>query len=590
MSESEVTVTFDNWSGGNWGAYGAYNGGKMDPPKYQAVNLQMYKNGTLGPRPGWKRLGSLARTQGSTAIEYDLEGFDWVPGVPGGPVSDEVDGFLLVNHEDGDMIIEVKTATSGTSIVLDGHPGLAPHLGELSASRKNVAWHSSNQIVYGADDIFESLSTASTTGTAITWPTNFSPGQVVFHRDRAYAIGDSWNASATSWPDRIHYSDPGDITTWGATSFLDVGVGGTFGNTRPVVGSMFSLKNGLLFYTSSLPVVSNESRGNWYILGGQNPVVGNLSTLEQDTRVPHYWHSGVLFKDLVFWLDKFGRGITFHDGSKVRTDFDYIRPFNTALRPNGEVVDLHNAVSLPSVDALFLPFGIQGTVEHESNYEWVTGLQAFELVNGVWTRSQIRDPWLDDVDSTNSGKPAYTRILHDKIALATEDQEDGADVRFFTRDITLDRPANSSDTYSAETEAYAGSGGQSPFAVLQLPEVEPPDGHPARLRQIIVDIDYWNASGFSTPDIDSIKAIYRSRGKTPDTTEKTVEVLSSGEFDDATAWDTTDTDWTPKTTRLVYHTSGDVAGTVQVQFEKIESIAFRAVHLVFAIDKDRPVR
>ncbi len=116
---------------------------------------------------------------------------------------------------------------------------------------------------------------------------------------------------------------------------------------------------------------------------------------------------------------------------------------------------------------------------------------AVERVNGVFNLSR----W--SFDSSTPDDLTFTKGLPGELYAMIDD---GTDWSLFSRDHTLNRPANSGDARSvALANEAAVTGGTD--VIVDLGEIEADDGQFIRPVKVVLDIDYWKGGNYSAPEL-----------------------------------------------------------------------------------------
>jgi hypothetical protein len=168
--------------------------------------------------------------------------------------------------------------------------------------------------------------------------------------------------------------------------------------------------------------------------------------------------------------------------------------------------------------------------------------------------------------------------------VAIEDTNSGDDgEKVYIRPVTLNRPSNSNDAWSSNTEipAHASADTTDRFqGRLWLGTYRPPENSLARIEKIIVEFDYWNATGFTTPAF-VIKTDYIHDGDEKST-------ITSGTLD-ATALTST-SNYNANKARVVFTPAVmPMASSVDVFLESIVSVAFYKICIEYSIEPQFPM-
>lgn len=467
---------FSDFSGGHYGALGPF---RAAPNQFRGVNVQTYANGTVGPRPGWKLLETFGTAPSPTwGNGSKFYGLIWIPdGLDGN------DRFLFVSYSDGSS----STRTLLTRTMTWSNITLAAPVNDMLLKVPgggNIHTYWENYAMVGGTR-YTNLS-ADTIAT-MTYPDNFSPRASCVYKSRMYSWGD------LSFPGRIYYSDAGNFYNVSAGAYFDVG------NHQRNVMHCWPLRDSLLILALPSSIDRKQNEAEWWVLQGANPLTGSLRLLGR-AQWPSVGEYGVQFGEAVLWLDTlYNHGVVIHNGSEVDThSLGRLKPRadsgSVVVKPNKSAVTYGE----PGV---FFPYrvGEDPAAPPVGEYD-ETGLQAWELVNGTWTKALY---WNGAMEHTvTNGHPFLWSVSPwegDKLLACTNTSEDGSGAyKFFTRPVTLNRPSHTGDDYADPTEAHADVADSGTMnCQMWLPCVQSEEGNGIRVRKVIVDFDYWKNSLFS---------------------------------------------------------------------------------------------
>ena len=512
---------WDDWSGGGFFAGGSYSARE----RYNALNMQRYSNGAIGPRPGWRKL---------TQSNYGT-GNDVVPSVSNLNRPTLQQGAYYAPY--GDYVVLISSTSSSTAsrrISLSGTAGTAVYrgvtgqLGYLSAADVRSTYSAlqtnavtattdssqeaaiSGVIYYNANtDTRSTTSLRVITGTGVTCYPTYS----TYHRGRMYG----WQNGLLTYEAYIVYTDKdftndynsgdgGDFRLSGAT------IGGA-GTAVHVPHGLWSVNGSLLIFatggiaTPALPNYTGITRevdeyGQWFTLSGSSPTTGTLTALERNIGPRLYSLSIIHDGNLLFPAER--RGWCVHNGSKLdKNSLADLRP------GRGQYVDTNmwlNPVATTKKTALVLPYKITEsdptatTATYDEIGEfWAKGYGGFEYVNGAWTENLYLHGQSDII--------AHGQFNNDKLfALHLDSSDSGTNwfPQIYSRDTTLDRPATTSsqDTYNrysdgietAPTQAGAATGDM--VCRLETGEFHTGGFSSLEPEAVVIDYDYWNSSLF----------------------------------------------------------------------------------------------
>ncbi len=501
--------TFAKWREGSSAA------GNEGMGEYNSYNAQVYENGTLGPRPGWK--------EWTVASASYSEALDTVYGMTIAFPEDDVP-HLVVHYYDAttslaheaepfslDEATQTATGTGGSPFTLTGMS-----VGEFSQGKLN----SSNFLDRGkpptrGDGLtitiagFVTFVNGTTVETPIK-PTNLSVSGAVPYRERMYYYAED------AFPGRIYYSFPANYVNWddgtaggaadwsGNTAYFEISPEPS--NYPGAAVDMWAIKNALLIAAKG---------GKWYVLTGASPDVGSLRELGRDV-VPEP-NTGVVVDNELYFLNPNGQGVVVATPSFVESrQYRYLAPTaypgHDYTRPDSAFQPLH-AVGDDQTGSLFLP-GRLGTAG--------TDIMAAERVNDVWNLSR----WTKDDETPEDivftvGRPneIYAKVM------------EAADWPLYSRNFTLNRPANSGDSLSKALGSEDGdSSNTSNEVVVELGETVAGEGMVVRPTKVVLDIDYWKGGNYSAPELKIDATIHGTEAATSEDalTQQTVTTTSWG--------------------------------------------------------------
>ncbi len=509
MTETKFTTIYDDWSAGSWGAKGSRTAAAANPKPYRSINLQVYSNGSLGPRPGWKQIATTGTAPApASGIAHGLT--RWIP------YAGTTYGYLFFGC--GSTSAQTKrlpldtlvwaTSTAGTMnfAIDDGLQEMNP---------VSICWLNTKQAIIGGQLIYD---IGANTTISITYPSSFVPTHAVFYRTRLYAWGDP------TFPNRVYYSDDGAFSTFTAGSFFDVGSGGTTAPTRPRIHGMYPLRDGILIYANEFAFSSTNQRnveGDWFVLQGANPITGSLRALGRNKVPSGPSIAGIYGTNLVGMDFDTGRGMFMHNGTDLdNKSLAYLRPGYELVSRAGS----RSPVAMYGEPTFVMPYLINYSDSVDPTrsgtdpigYMQEDGMQALALVHGVWNKELW---WNGAIDKTITSVSPFvwgiSPFQADKLIATTNASADGltGTWRVVTRDVCLDRPAKTDDTWSDPTETHSDTTGTgTPTNQLWLPSEQAPLGHGARVLRVTVDFDYWKESTFSPASTADMTCKVRYQG------------------------------------------------------------------------------
>ena len=467
--------TYRKWTAGSSGS------GDPARSEYNSENAQVYENGTLGPRPGWKDFATTDGTRVSDPSADTPMALQWYRD------TDDAEG-LLVGFSDlsssNDFtfdIVPLSSGTYGSGAVVEAEMGYTAKFQppEWDDGTHWATWNDGFSLT--ALGPYMAVAGSGTPGTFAASGVPPVRVQSVVYRDRTYAY------SINSVPGRIYYSDAADYTTFQTASFFDVNAASASENGA--VTGMWSVKNALL-------IARQDDR--WLVLTGASPENGTLRELGRDI-VPDYNSAAVLDNQL-FFLNRNGQGVVVASPSFVETDaLSHMSPTaypgSTQIRPNTAFQSM-KGISNEASGFLMLPGRNNGDDQT---------LVAVEHVNNVFNLSRwVHSSSVQDVFFT-AGRPGELYSMVDE----------GTAWQIYSRNETLNRPANSGDSLSvALTNDNGVTSGSE--VVVDLGEVVSGEGKIVRPAKVVLDIDYWKGGNYSDPELAVDVTVLGTEAATPE--------------------------------------------------------------------------
>ena len=514
---------WNDWRGGDWGALGSEEGQGY----FRSVNCQVYEDGSLGTRPGYRNLeldglavnplGVVWRgPDGSTNLGYIhlVTSDDMVHLIPVGLDDDELAlgdtvsaavtladrppyyaGLQYWDAPDApEPPLHVSSISDGGIVTLNGTiyrdvlDGAAVAGGDRPQGYESIT-----------EESLGSLTDLGVTITELYGSRMFSAGNPD-ETQRGY-----WSqASDFTLPWNIPIAPTDDIDpNYGPVQFFTAGLATPSGvlSDSAIVG-LKEVRNGLLIALAD---------GSIERVSGVDPVVGLKAFLER-IGAPAHPAAIVDVGSQVYYLPADTRGVvvaslqTVDVGSygrlRVPDDaFTYAASLSAtkraawAMRAIGE--DHNNYVLLSAVkdwpDSERLSRDLYTTLE---------------MVNGTWVVGEFKVAAAMDYATISGGHIARTYF-------------DGDDTVLEVRDETLNRPARDTDVWSdvLSSESF-GSDADSEvpnagYGVLVLPEFLPRVGVNVGARQFAVEVDYWRSEGYDPPEfyLEVVTLTVGSRGQ-----------------------------------------------------------------------------
>jgi hypothetical protein len=480
--------TFKEWRQGS--------SGSADPAtmEYNSENAQVYENGTLGPRPGWKDFAISTGGRVSDPSADTPMALQWYRD------TDDAEG-LLIGFSDASSsndftydIVPLATGTMASGAVVDAEHGYTAKF-QPPEWDDGTHWSTWND-GFSLTALGPYLAVAGS-GTPGTFAASGVPPirvQSTVYRDRTYAY------SINSVPGRIYYSDAADYTTFQTASFFDVNAASASENGA--VTGMWAVKNALM-------IARKDNR--WMVLTGSSPENGTLRELGRDM-VPDY-NSAVVLDNQLFFLNPTGKGVCVATPSFVETTaLEYLSPTaypsSTQIRPN-TAFQPQEAISDETSRTFFMP---------GRNNSDDTTIVAVERVNDVFNLSR----WLHNTAAVQdvfftAGRPGEMYALVDQ----------GTTWQIYSRNVTLNRPANSGDGLSvALTNDNGVSAGTE--VIVDLGETVAGEGDIVRPVKVVIDLDYWKGGNYSAPELKIDATVLGTESTVPEDSITSQTVTTSG--------------------------------------------------------------
>lgn len=529
---------FDDWSGGGFFAGGSFKANG----RYRSLNLQRYQNGSIGPRPGWRKLTNVGTGAAPNDVPQTLNpnvlsvGAGWHPyGPTTGYPNEWSNGVLwLYNLGNVSLARRIRIAPNGTASFFDGI-----NAGYDSAAVDNVftyydaykinaiqtAYENAEQTYIGGTRVFQPNVPSSTPITArVINGQLFRPTKVVFYRGRMYG----WDPIGTpaGLLDYIVVSESASLIDYSSNNSDAFRLSGTAGpggaiGARP--RGMWALQSGLLIFSTGGSTTSDSGYGStlgsstsdvgrWFMLTGASPATGSLTPLDQDIG-PAFFSLAIQYEGKVLF-PSYRRGWSIHDGQVVdKGSLAELRPGGGHTIPN---FTWFNPIKTARKASLMLPFTVDSDPDVSVDAEFYrTGYGGFEFVNGAWTEHRY--------NGGEGNMVGHVSITHDKfvsVQLEPAPYSSYFVPVIYVRDTTLDRPTTIEPStmelynpYSSHIETGLHKGGGAVSAVpemfLETGEEAAPDGEYIQVEAVSVLYDYWNSSLFDQDCGFEIEVIYR---------------------------------------------------------------------------------
>ena len=596
--EDKDIVTYKDWRSGPWHRVGPDHGPGQGF-NYDSCNMQVYENGSLGPRPCLKEIGMVGDILNREANQKFVGGIwyqatDYGMG-PLGVGTDDKARFHAIESTASDPYYWDETAHAqgvmggsdlgwGTFRVLD-----------KPARYSDAAWDASSEIlisampfqrlghdkvIVGGDGYLKGLDdtgadgfqaiTASADGslTDNEYPQLWDPAALFAWRDRFWSWGDYGPGSGTYNGNRIHYSAIGAIETWGATDYIDVGAD----SELPVIGVWPVFDN--------LLIAMADSR--WYrYTFADNPDFGEIRYIGTKV-IPDFMVTAATTGSAIIYITRQSGVVVASKENIDDQSFNYVGvpkdgdDVQDVYFMRGNTSHAHNAISLP--------YKVK-TVSATTPDNVYKGDRSLELVNGVWTHHLYFGPGDDSVlnpaiiDVIPLGNDHFGYYTIDEYNTAT-----GVKDCLYTRPVTLNRPSNSNDTFTSNSEVatHTNDTDNRFEGVVWLATYRPQDKATAAIEKVIIDFDYWNSSGFTAPAF-TVKANCVHDGDELNT-------ITVGSLDESELNDTAGTVYIPKRGRVVLRPARmPLCSQINVFIDGIQSVAFNEISVEYAVESQTPI-
>lgn len=464
----------------SYNEWGQGSSASADPAKteYNSVNGQVYSNGTLGPRPGWKEISTSAGGRVHDPSADALKSVLWYQ------ETDAAEALAVVFLDGSTFKFDILPLATTTWAAGQTLPDVAA-IGSMYPPQ----FDDTDKVISSFDGSIASalgphlvFATASSIGTVAALNTADGDARsVAINRERAYYWG------VNSKPGRVYFSDAADFSTVGSTSSFDVNADVDSYAGAPT--GLWSIKNAVL-------IACKDNR--WLVLTGASPENGSLKELGHDVVPVH--GTGAVIDNQLWFLSPTGQGIVVATPSFVEAE-TYARlsplayPGSTESRPNNSFMP-QSAVGDDVNSNLFLP----GRKLSDG-----ADILAVERVSKVFNLSKwtLNGTCQDIVFSNGRPNELYAAI-----------DSNAASYAIYSRNHTLNRPANSGDSKSVSLQNEAGTASGSEV-VVDLGEIVAPNGKIVRPVKVVLDIDYWKGGNYSAPELKIDATVLGTEATTP---------------------------------------------------------------------------
>ena len=605
--ESQEIVTYNNWVNGPWHSWGPEYGPKENHD-YDCVNMQVYANGSLGPRPCLKPLFSNIYLLSETYQKF--RGAFWFQ-------EDDAGGQALNTSSDADSslhVIETGTATKRSYDVTADAAVAGSYTADWSSLRTQLkpsryysyggggAWDASPEtvisslhfkklgdknMIIGGDGYLHNLDdysadgyqtiTAGTAETNYEYPSNWDPIFLFGWRDRYWSWGD-YDDGSNHAGNRIHYSKVGDIKQWTALGFIDVGAD----SDLPIIG-VWPVFDNLLIAMAD---------GRWYkYTFTDDPDFGEIRYIGTKVIPDFYVTAATTGSAIIFITKQSGIVVATKDTIDDQT-FNYIKVPQDG--DDSQDVFFMRGMSSQAHNAICLPYMVK-TVGSSVPNNVYKGNRSLELVNGVWTQhlyfgpgddSVLDSSFVDAVPMGNDHWGFFASPIYN-----TANSSTTFDDRFYMRPVTLNRPSNSNDTYTTNTEVadHTNDTDDRFEGVVWLATYRPPDKASGSIEKVIIDFDYWHSTttgdastGFTAPAF-TVKADCVHEGDE-------ISTVTVGSLDANELAKPTSASYMSKRGRVVLRPARmPLSSQIDISITGIKSVALKEVSVVYSVQAQTPL-
>lgn len=541
-------------------------GGTMDPAvsEYNSENMQVYENGTLGVRPGWRALPQTNGTRVSAPSTDHIRSLVWARSTANAE-------FLLClftdtsdasNRKYDRFDLSTNTWASGASLLNTKLPNTL-HAPEYQAGQKVDSWNDgltltaigayiavadgtdegNFAIPVIADDFVATVTSttvftvndAAAMGLAVgdiidiyqadgtSRATNRTVSALVGNTvtisvaAAGLAVGDlimldgstinspGYPAAVTIYRERAYYwgfsSNPGRVFYSEPADYKHVQTLSFF-DVNNSADEAVGAVTGMWSVKNALVIGRADQR--WMVLTGTSPENGTLRELGRDP-VPDF-PSGVIVNNELYYLNKAAVGVGIAnpsavDGKTLAHLSPLAFPGSTYARPHNPFSPEHGAGDETTED-FFLP-GVVGTEDP---------IYSVERTNDVMVLSRWEPATVDSMFFTQGAPGEIYGII-----------DEGSTWQVYSRNYTLNRPAKTNDSRSRPLTNEDGTA----TAVVQLGETLAGEGKKIRPIKVVLDIDYWKGGQFVDPSISIDGLVLGTEAATPEDAIATQTVTTS---------------------------------------------------------------
>ena len=590
-TEQPDVVTYRDWQAGPWHSLGP-DYGPDQGHNYDCVNMQVYANGSLGPRPCLVSIcNGIDLWAGGDDSKF--KGCFWyqVDDFAGGPLSVLADSDARFQMVEGESNQYAFDHSAGANTYISAN--LASFRTPLKPARYLVAGHADSpesmissmpyqrlgdkNVIVGGDGYFTDLDdtgsdayqdiTAGTAGSTNEYPANWDPAALFSWRDRFWAWGD-YDSGSNHNGNRIHYSGVGTPSTWQANDYIDVGADPNL----PIVGAWQVF--------DSLLIAMADSR--WYkYTFTDSPDFGEIRYVGTKI-IPDFFVTAATTGQAIVYATR-QTGIVVATKDKIDDQaFKYI----TVPQDGDDSQDIFflRGMAAHAHNAICLPYQVK-TVSAAAPNNVYKGDRSIDQVNGVWTQHLYFGTGDDSVLETSFVDAVPMGNDHwGFFAVDTHNTSGTNDDTLYVRPVTLNRPSNNADAFSDESEvATHTTDTDNRFeGTVWLSTYRPEEKNTAAIEKVIIDFDLWNSTGFTTPAF-TVKADCVHEGDE-------ISTITVGSLDASELSATGGTSYVPKRGRVVLRpTRMPLSSQINISITGINSVAFKEISVVYAIQSQNPL-
>ena len=590
-TEQPDVVTYRDWQAGPWHSLGP-DYGPDQGHNYDCVNMQVYANRSLGPRPCLVSIcNGIDLWAGGDDSKF--KGCFWyqVDDFAGGPLSVLADSDARFQMVEGESNQYAFDHSAGANTYISAN--LASFRTPLKPARYLVAGHADSpesmissmpyqrlgdkNVIVGGDGYFTDLDdtgsdayqdiTAGTAGSTNEYPANWDPAALFSWRDRFWSWGD-YDSGSNHNGNRIHYSGVGTPSTWQANDYIDVGADPNL----PIVGAWQVF--------DSLLIAMADSR--WYkYTFTDSPDFGEIRYVGTKI-IPDFFVTAATTGQAIVYATR-QTGIVVATKDKIDDQaFKYI----TVPQDGDDSQDIFflRGMAAHAHNAICLPYQVK-TVSAAAPNNVYKGDRSIDQVNGVWTQHLYFGTGDDSVLETSFVDAVPMGNDHwGFFAVDTHNTSGTNDDTLYVRPVTLNRPSNNADAFSDESEvATHTTDTDNRFeGTVWLSTYRPEEKNTAAIEKVIIDFDFWNSTGFTTPAF-TVKADSVHEGDE-------ISTITVGSLDASELSATGGTSYVPKRGRVVLRpTRMPLSSQINISITGINSVAFKEISVVYAIQSQNPL-